>query len=76
MYLYCFAGAIFTSNCQMFADILFDSNWFEIPNHLQKYFIVMIAQTQRPMYLEGYGLIRLSMETFGKESSIIQFLFK
>lgn len=26
----------------------------------------MIAETQRPIYFEGYGLIRLSLETFTK----------
>lgn len=69
LYLYCFAGANVTDNCQMFANDLFYSNWLEMPNNLQKYFVIMIAAAQRPVYLEGYGLIRLSMESFGRVGS-------
>lgn len=65
LYLYCFAGAVVTDNCR-FSDDLFYSNWIEMPNSLQKFYIIMIAEAQRSMYLEGYGLIRLSMESFGK----------
>lgn len=66
LYLYCFGGAIVTNNCVKYADALFESNWFNMPKHFQKYFIIMIAETQKPIYLEGYGLIRLSLESFTK----------
>lgn len=66
LYFYCFGGAVVTDNYGRFADVLFESNWYKMPNHLQKYFILMIADTQRPIYLDGYGLIRLSMEAFAK----------
>lgn len=55
-----------TDNCIMFADALFETQWRKIPNHLQKYFIIMIAEAQKPIYLEGYGIIGLSLETFTK----------
>lgn len=66
LYLYCFAGAIVSNNCLMFADALFESNWHKMPNKFQKYFVIMIAETQQPIYLEGYGIIRISLETFTK----------
>lgn len=66
LYCYCFAGATLTDNCAMLPNDLFYSNWFEMPNLFQKYYIIMIAAAQRPVYLEGYGLIRLSMESFGR----------
>lgn len=66
LYLYCFGGSVVTENCGLFADILFESNWYKMPNRLQKYYILMIADTQRPIHLEGHGLVRLSMEAFGR----------
>lgn len=68
LYLYCFAGAIISNNCLLFADALFESNWHRMPKTFQKYFIIMIAETQRPIYLEGYGIIRISLEAFTKVS--------
>lgn len=39
-----------------------------MPKTFQKYFVIMIAETQRPIYLEGYGIIRISLEAFTKVS--------
>lgn len=66
LYLFCFAGCVATDNLIKFADALFESNWFRMPNHLQKYFIIMIAEAQKPFYFEGFGLVRLSLEAFTK----------
>lgn len=66
LYLYCFAGTILTNNCLLFSDALFKSNWHTMPIMFQKYFIIMIAETQIPVYLEGCGIIRLSLESFSK----------
>lgn len=66
LYLCCFAGAVLTDNTKMFADVLFDTRWWELPNQFQKYYIIMIALTQKPNYLEGYGIIRLTLEAFSK----------
>lgn len=66
LYLYCMAGARLTTNCIMFSDALFESNWWKMPNHLQKYFILLIAETQKPLFLEGYGIIRITLEAFTK----------
>lgn len=66
LYLYCLAGSVATNNLLSFADALFESNWFQMPNYVQKYFIIMIAESQRPIYLSGLGLIRLNLEAFTK----------
>lgn len=66
LYLYCFAGSIATNNLLIFGDALFESNWIEMPIYYQKYFIIMIAETQQAIYLEGFGLVRLSLEAFTK----------
>lgn len=38
--------------------------WYKMPVNLQKYFILMIANAQRPVYYHGFKLIVLSLETF------------
>lgn len=68
LYLYCFGGAVVTDSAEKYAKILFESNWYEMPNEFQRYFIIMIAETQRPIYLDGYQLIKLSLEGFMKVS--------
>lgn len=72
LYFYCFAGSVTTNNLLLFSDALFESNWFKMPNYLQKYFIIMIAEAQRSHFLDGFGLIRLSLEAFTKVMRRIQ----
>lgn len=55
---------VVTNNALKYADILFESDWYKMSNEYQKYFIIMIAETQRPIYLDGYGIIRVSLEAF------------
>lgn len=64
---------IVTDNALKYADIIFDSDWHKIPNELQKYYIIMIGETQRPIYLDGYGLIRVSLEAFSRVRHSIYF---
>lgn len=73
LYLYCFGGMVVTDNALKYADIIFDSDWRRIPNDLQKYYIIMIGETQRPIYLDGYGIIRVSLEAFSKVRLFIFF---
>lgn len=43
---------------------LYDSNWPELTFELQKYFILMIENSQRPLQYTGFGLSILNLETF------------
>lgn len=52
------------------SDSLYDCNWHEVPIHLQKHFIIMIAGAQRPLDYSGYGIINLNLETFCSVSQI------
>lgn len=55
-----------TDNFEKMADCLYESNWPDLPIHLQKYFILMIENTQRPIFYHGFNMIKLNLETFGK----------
>lgn len=74
LYFYSFGGSVVTENALKYADALFDLDWYTMPNEFQKFFIIMIGETQRPIYLHGYGLIRLSLDGFMRVNDFGQFL--
>lgn len=64
LFVYCFFGKMATESYVQMADCLFDSKWFELPLQLQKYFIIMIKNAQRPMFFHCLGVIVLDLLTF------------
>lgn len=50
------------------ADCLFESNWQGLPVDLQKYVILMIKQSQEPLFYHGSGIAVLDLETFSSVS--------
>lgn len=46
------------------ADILYETNWHELPIELQKYFVYMIQSAQHPYYYHGSGVAILNLQTF------------
>lgn len=65
-FLCCFYGKLATESYAKMTDSLFESNWPDLSNHLQKYFILMIANAQRPLKYHGFRIIFLDLETFCK----------
>lgn len=57
-----------TESFEAMSDCLYESNWPELPIELQKYFILMIQNAQRPLYYHGFEIAVLKMETFCKVS--------
>lgn len=43
---------------------LYNANWIELPLELQKYFIMLIANAQLPLYYHGFRIVVLNLETF------------
>lgn len=66
LFLYCFFGKVATDSYQEILVCLFASNWPELPVHLQKYLIIVIANAQRPLRYHGFGFAFLDLETFSK----------
>lgn len=48
------------------ADCIYELAWRKLTNGLQKYFIILIANMQRPFYYHGFGIANLDLETFTK----------
>lgn len=68
--LYCYFGKVATDSFGLMAYALYECNWYELPLNLQKYFILMIQNAQKPIFYTGSGLAILDMETFTKVSHI------
>lgn len=70
MFLYCFFGKLSTDSFMKMCQCLFESNWFKIQVDLQKYFILMIADAQKPLYYHGFHMAILNLETFAAVNTI------
>lgn len=66
LYVYCHFGE-FTSSCfEKYPKYLFEMHWYRLPNKFQKYFILMIGNSQRPLKYDSYRLAILNREIFLK----------
>lgn len=64
IFVYCYFGKLATISYEKMPDRLFEMNWHEQPNELQKFFILMIANSQKPVYYHGFEVAKLNLETF------------
>lgn len=68
IYFHCLWGKLVTDQYDEWSNHLYDSKWYELPIGLQKYFIVMLANMQKPFYFHGFKVYVLNLETFTKVS--------
>lgn len=64
LFLFCYFGKSATDSFHNISNILFESNWPDIPVHLQRYFILLILNTNKPPKYHGFGIVDLDLETF------------
>lgn len=64
LFIYCYYGKIATDSYGGIADALYQANWQDLPIEYQKYFIIMIANAQRPLYYHGFNVVVLDLGTF------------
>lgn len=69
LFMYCYFGRVATESFENMADTLYESKWRELPNGLQKFFILMIACMQQPLYYHGFNVAYLNLQTFCKVKS-------
>lgn len=55
-----------TESYEQMAQCLFDSNWTGMSIELRKNLIVMIQNSQQPLYYHGFGIFILNLETYTK----------
>lgn len=71
LFLYCYFGKLTTESYQKMCDCVFEMNWRDQPNKLQKYIILMIQNMQTPIYYHGFEVAKLDLRTFIKVSGFI-----
>lgn len=64
LFIYCYFGKLATESFENMANHFFESNWYELPIDLQKYFVMMIGNAQRPIHYHGSGIAILNLDTF------------
>lgn len=65
---YYFFGKLATDQFEQLPKYLFESDWPNSPLTLQKYYILMLANAQQPMYFDGFKIVILNLESFSKVS--------
>lgn len=76
LFLYSYFGQLASDRYEKVVDCSYKTNWHLFPVKLQKYFILIISNMQKPLYYHGFGVINLDLKTFirvnsGGESLII-----
>lgn len=69
LFLYCYFGKLATDSYSKMSDCLYNMNWRKQPIKLQKYFVLMIQNIQKPVYYHGFDVATLNLETFLKVSA-------
>lgn len=64
LFIYSYFGKLATESFNKISGCVYEFNWHELPIDLQKYFILMIQNTQRPYFYHGFKIVILNLETF------------
>lgn len=65
VFIYCYYGMLATESYEQMSDYLYyDLNWYDLPNKIQKYLVIMIGNIQKPIYYHGFEIAQLNLRTF------------
>lgn len=65
-FIYCFFGHLTTEILLKINEWLYNSNWHDLQNEHQQFYIMLIANSQRPLYFHGFGIANLTLENYAK----------
>lgn len=63
-YLYCLLSESVTSELASAADAFYLSNWYKLPLHQEKLFVIPIRRAQKDYRMSGLGLVECSLGVF------------
>lgn len=66
LFLYCYYGKRSTNDYAEMAHTLYASNWYQHSAGLQRFFKMMIANAQIPLFYHGFRIVQLNLETYLK----------
>lgn len=61
LFLYCDSAQLATDNLIQFGDEVFDSAWYELSNEIQKTYILLIANAEKPLRYDGLNMVYLNV---------------
>lgn len=65
-FLYCYYATQTVDLLTNTANTIYNSNWYTYPIYIRKYFLLILARSQIPVYFTGFKIVRCSLETFKK----------
>lgn len=68
-YFYCNSASLTIDRISDIQNTIYDLPWYDMPLETRKYLILIMGKSQNPIYFMGYGLIRCTLENFGKVSN-------
>lgn len=74
LFVYCFFGKMATESYKNMSKCLCECNWQDLSLQHQKYFLIMIQNTQQPLYYHGFGIAILDLETFTDVKETIHYI--
>lgn len=69
-FLMCLFGTFATDRIESIGDIAYDSNWYEYPKEIRMHVMLIILRSQEPVYFMGFGVVRATLEVFGKVNGV------
>lgn len=64
LFVYSYFGHEANENHMEISDCFYQSDWYNLPLYLEKYFVIIIANAQRPLYYHGFGVAFINLNTF------------
>lgn len=55
-----------TNRFDLFDNELYQCDWYELPLEVQQLLVILMANTQKPATIRGYGNVVCSRKTFQK----------
>lgn len=71
LFLYCYYGNRSTNDYAQMAHSLYHSSWYKHSAAMQRFFKMMIANAQRPLFYHGFRMVELNLETYLKVSGFV-----
>lgn len=70
IFMFCEFGENLTSKCNQFDEKVGQCQWYLLPIEIQKIFLTVMANSQQPMIIRGYGNVFCVRNFFKKVIAI------
>lgn len=71
MFLFCEYGQICCNGFEEIDEMIYQTDWYTLPLDLQKFWPIVINNTQQPVIITGYANVEYTRETFDSVSAWI-----